>query len=234
MKRSVRTLLAVVMGIALLTFTFSCASTSSQSKGATAEAQKLGFLGDYAQYLQPGPEGGAKMRWLKPGVNFGKYNKVMLDSVIFFFADSSGYKGIDPQALKELADGCDQQVVNVLKGTYPLVGEPGPDVVRIRFAITDLEQSRPGLSAVTTVVPIGLGISIIKKGATGAWTGSGATGAELMAIDSMSGDVIAVAQDKKTAGFTERFSKWGSAEDAFKFWGERLKLFLDQAHGVKQ
>jgi len=234
MKTSVRTILAVVMGIALLTFTFSCASTSSQSKGATAEAQKLGFLGDYAQYLQPGPEGGAKMRWLKPGVNFGKYNKVMLDSVIFFFADSSGYKGIDPQALKELADGCDQQVVNVLKGTYPLVGEPGPDVVRIRFAITDLEQSRPGLSAVTTVVPIGLGISIIKKGATGAWTGSGATGAELMAIDSMSGDVIAVAQDKKTAGFTERFSKWGSAEDAFKFWGERLKLFLDQAHGVKQ
>jgi hypothetical protein len=90
------------------------------------------------------------------------------------------------------------------------------------------------LSAVTTVVPIGLGISLIKKGATGAWTGSGATGAELMAIDSMSGDVIAVAQDKKTAGFTERFSKWGSAEDAFKFWGERLKLFLDQAHGVKQ
>ena len=234
MKTSVRTILAVVMGIALLTFTFSCASTSSQSKGATAEVQKLGFLGDYAQYLQPGPEGGAKMRWLKPGVNFGKYNKVMLDSVIFFFADSSGYKGIDPQALKELADGCDQQVVNVLKGTYPLVGEPGPDVVRIRFAITDLEQSRPGLSAVTTVVPIGLGISIIKKGATGAWTGSGATGAELMAIDSMSGDVIAVAQDKKTAGFTERFSKWGSAEDAFKFWGERLKLFLDQAHGVKQ
>ena len=234
MKTSVRTILAVVMGIVLLTFTFSCASTSSQSKGATAEAQKLGFLGDYAQYLQPGPEGGAKMRWLKPGVNFGKYNKVMLDSVIFFFADSSGYKGIDPQALKELADGCDQQVVNVLKGTYPLVGEPGPDVVRIRFAITDLEQSRPVLSAVTTVVPIGLGISIIKKGATGAWTGSGATGAELMAIDSMSGDVIAVAQDKKTAGFTERFSKWGSADDAFKFWGERLKLFLDQAHGVKQ
>jgi Protein of unknown function (DUF3313) len=226
--------LAVVMGIALLTFTFSCASTSAPSKGAAAEAQKVGFLGDYAKNLQPGPEGGAKMRWLKPGVDFAKYNKVMLDSVIFFFADQSEYKGIDPQAMKELADACDLQVVNALKGTYPIVAEPGPDVVRIRFAITDLEQSRPVLSAVTTIVPIGLGISLIKKGATGAWTGSGATGAEVMAIDSMSGDVIAVAQDKKTAGFTERFSKWGSAEDAFKFWGERLKLFLDQAHGVKQ
>jgi len=226
--------LALVMGIALVTFTISCASTGSQSKGAVAEAQKVGFLGDYAKNLQPGPEGGAKMRWLKPGVDFGKYNKVMLDSVVFFLADQSEYKGIDPQAMKELADSCDQQVVNVLKGTYPIVAEPGPDVVRIRFAITDLEQSRPVLSAITTVVPIGLGISLIKKGATGAWTGSGATGAELMAIDSMSGDVIAVAQDKRTAGFGERFSKWGSAEDAFKFWGERLKLFLDQAHGLKQ
>ena len=234
MKTAVRTLLVVAMGIALVTFTISCASTGSQAKGAAAAPQTEGFLNGYYKDLQPGPEGGAKMRWLKPGVDFGKYNKVMLDSVIFFFADQSEYKGIDPQAMKELADACDQQVIDVLKGTYPLVAEPGPDVVRIRFAITDLEQSRPVLSAVTTVVPIGLGISIIKKGATGSWTGSGATGAELMAIDSMSGDVIAVAQDKKTAGFTERFSKWGSAEDAFKFWGERIKLFLDQAHGMKQ
>jgi hypothetical protein len=55
-----------------------------------------------------------------------------------------------------------------------------------------------------------------------------------MALDSMTNDVIAVAQDEKSAGFTERFSKWGSAQDAFKFWGERIKLFMDEAHGVKQ
>jgi hypothetical protein len=234
MKTSVRTILAVVMGIALLTFTISCASTESQSKGTLVKAENVGFLGDYAKYLQPGPEGGANMRWLKPGVDFGKYNKIMLDSVVFFLAEDSEYKGIDPQAMKELADACDQQIVNALKGSYPVVAEPGPDVARIRFAITNLEQSRPVLSAVTTVVPIGLAISIVKKGATGSWTGSGATGAEMMAIDSMTGDVIAVAQDKRTAGFGERFTKWGSAEDAFKFWGERIKLFMDQAHGVKQ
>jgi hypothetical protein len=36
------------------------------------------------------------------------------------------------------------------------------------------------------------------------------------------------------AGFTDRFSKYGSAEEAFKFWAGRMKVFLDQAHGVKQ
>ena len=108
------------------------------------------------------------------------------------------------------------------------MASPGPDVVRIRFAITELKQSRPAVSAVTSVVPIGLGISLVKKGATGSWSGSGATGAELMAIDSTTNQLIAVAKDDRTAGFTERFSKWGSAEEAFKFWEERLKLFLDQ------
>ncbi len=233
MKTSVRNVMAVVMGIVLVSFVISCASTGTQSKGAETAPQTEGFLDGYYKDLQPGPEGGAKMRWLKPGVDFGQYNKIMLDSVIFYFADDSENKGIDAQDMKELADACNLEVVNVLKVAYPIVAEPGPDVLRLRFAITDLKQSRPVLSAVTSVVPIGLGISLVKKGATGSWSGSGATSVELMAMDSMTNDVIAVAQDDKSAGFTERFSKWGSTEDAFKFWAERIKQFIDKAHGMK-
>jgi Protein of unknown function (DUF3313) len=234
MKTSVRNLMIAVMGIAMVSLVISCASTGTQTKNAETAAQTEGFLDGYYKDLQPGPEGGAKMRWLKPGVDFGKYSKIMLDSVIFYFADDSENKGIDANDMKELADACDKQIVDVLKDSYPIVAEPGPDVLRLRFAITDLKQSRPVLSAITSVVPIGLGISLVKKGASGSWSGSGATTAELMALDSMTNDVIAVAQDEKSAGFTERFSKWGSTEDAFKFWGERIKLFLDQAHGMKQ
>ncbi len=234
MKTSKRNLVTMVVGIALVSFVISCASTGSQSKKPAAEPQTKGFLDGYYKDLQPGPEGGAKMRWLKPGVDFSKYNKIMLDSVFFYFAEDSESKRIDAEAMKKLADACNLQVVDVLKGTYPIVADPGPDVLRLRFAITDLKQSRPVLSAITSVVPIGLGISILKKGATGSWSGSGATSAELMALDSMTNDVIAVAQDDKTAGFTERFSKWGSTEEAFKYWGERLKLFLDNAHGKKE
>jgi hypothetical protein len=234
MKKSVRNVMAVVMAIVLVSFVISCASTGSQSQKAATAPPAQGFLDGYYKDLQPGPKGGAKMRWLKPGVDFGQYNKIMLDSVVFYFADDSENKGIDAQDMKELADGCNLEVVNVLKGTYPIVAAPGPDVLRLRFAITDLKQSRPVLSAVTSVVPVGLGISLVKKGATGSWAGSGATSVELMALDSMTNDVIAVAQDDKSAGFTERFTKWGSTEDAFKFWAERIKQFIDKAHGMKQ
>ena len=55
-----------------------------------------------------------------------------------------------------------------------------------------------------------------------------------MMIDPVNDEVIGVAVDEQVAGFTDRFSKYGSAEEAFKFWAGRMKVFLDQAHGVKQ
>ena len=226
MKRAVTVGMALVMLFVFATFITSCASTESASKRSGP-----GFLGNYVQKLEPGPKGGAKMRWLKPGVDFSKYKKVILEHVVFFLDDTSQYKGIDTAEMNELAQKCDLALVNALKDGYPIVTEPGPDVVRIRMAITDLKQSNPtlsGISTVTMVTPIGLGVNLIKKGATGTWTGSGATASELMALDSMSGEVIAVAQDNKSAGFTKRYGKFDSVEEAFKFWGERLRKFLDE------
>ena len=135
--------------------------------------------------------------------------------------------------MKELADECNKQLFDALNDSYPLVAQPAPDVIRLRIAITDLKQSRPGLSAVTTVIPVGLAISAVKKGAGGSWTGSGATKAEFMAIDSMTNDVIAVAQDERKAEFDQRFTKWGSTEEAFGYWAERIKFILDQTRAPR-
>jgi len=201
--------------------------------GAFAEDPKYsGFLGDPTVYsqLKPGPEGGAKMRWLKPGVDFSKYDKLMIDSVIFFFGPDSD-NGIDPKEMNELADACNQEIVNALKDKYPIVGEPGPGVARFRFAITNFKASRPGISAVTSVMPIGLGISLLKKGATGGWTGGGKVGVEVMVLDAQTNDVIAMGVDDRQAAFEDRFSKAGVAKEAFKFWAERIVKFLDEAKG---
>ena len=220
-------LIGVMVSVLLLT---SCASMNGSQMSAQQQ-NETGFLKGYYDRLQPGPEGGAKLRWIKPNVDFARYNYVMLDSVEYFFAKDSEYKGINADELKSLADQFNKALVDTLKDSYPIVTEPGVDVIRIRFAITDLKQSYPGLSAITTVVPVGLGISIIKKGATGSWTGSGATSAEMMALDSMTNDVLAAAEDERSASFGERFTKWGSAEEAFKYWAERVKLYLDKVHG---
>jgi hypothetical protein len=195
---------------------------------ATTAPPKTDFLGEYSKKLTPGPEGGAKMRWLKPGVDFAKYKRFMVDYVVFALADDSESKIINGDEMKKLGDACTLEIINALKDKYPIVSEPAPDVARFRFAIVDLKQSHPALSAVTSVIPIGLGISLLKKGATDSWTGSGATTCQLMVLDSATNEVIAAGEDEYKAAFTERFSKWGSTEDAFKYWGKRVREVIDE------
>jgi hypothetical protein len=220
--KMMRKVIAVVIGFALLA-----------SAGFAAEPKYSGFLGDLYKNLQPGPEGAAKMRWMKPGVMFGKYDKFMVDSVIFFLADDSAYKGIDPNEMKELADSFNEAMVAAFKDKYPIVVEPGPDVARIRVAITGVKASKPVVSGVSSIMPIGLAFSLVKKGATGSWSGSGATSAELEILDTTTNEPIAAAVDDQSAAFGDRFSKWGSAKEAFKYWAEHIVAFIDNTRAMK-
>jgi hypothetical protein len=195
---------------------------------------KINFLGEYYKKLEPGPEGGAKLRWVKPGVDFNQYKKFMIDYVYFALAPDSEFKGINGDEMKTLADASTKAIIDALKDKYPIVSEPGPDVIRFRFAIVDLKQSRPGLAAATTVIPVGLGISLIKRGATDSWSGSGSTTCQFVVQDSMTNEIIGVAEDEYKAGFTERFTKWGSAEEAFKFWGKKMRQIADNGLDSKK
>lgn len=190
--------------------------------------RKTEFLGEYYKNLEPGPKGGAKLRWIKPGADFSKYKRFMVDYVLFALADDSESKIINGDEMKKLGDASTLAIIDALKDKYPIVAEPGPDVLRFRFAIVDLKQSNPAKSAVTSVLPVGLGISLIKKGATDSWSGSGSTTCQFMVLDSTTNEVIVVAEDDYKAGFTERFSKWGSAEEAFKYWGKRIRKIMDE------
>jgi hypothetical protein len=223
MKTAVKLSMVVVIGVTLML----CAGCASAPK-------ETGFLNGYYKDLQPGPKDGVKQRWLKPGVDFAKYNKFMVHSVVFYYADDSEDKGIDAEQMQELTDAFNLEIVNALKDKYPIVSDPGPDVARLRIALTNVKKSKPVVSAVTSVVPVGLAVSVVKKGTAGSWTGSGATSAEFMALDSVSSEVIAVAADEQTAGFTERFSRLGSAKEAFKFWAERIRKFMDESRAGKE
>jgi putative nucleotidyltransferase with HDIG domain len=199
---------------------------------AKAPTERLQCLSDNQTeiVLTPGSSGGARMRWIKPGIDFAKYHRLLFDRVIFFFAADSEYKGMDPQELKELADLFHRQFKNALGKKYPIVKTPGPDVARIRFAITDLKQNRPVLSG---ILPSGFGLTNLKKGLMTSWAGSGATSMELMVLDSMTNTPILSAMDDQKTGLKEKFAKWGSAEDAFRYWAYRISLFLDQARDEK-
>jgi len=198
--------------------------------GKMAVKEHSGFLGDYSK-LQAGPEGGIDQRYIKEGVDFKKYNKIMLDQVRFYFKNDAADKGIDADEMKELSDTFNRAVIDALGSAYPLVAKPGPNVMRIRVAITDMELPNRAINAVSTVLPVGLAISTVKSGMTGKGTGCGEISMEFEVLDSSTNEVLAEGVDRRSGGKIDSMSKFGTADEAFKFWAQRLRTWLDGVHG---
>ena len=94
---------------------------------ATTAPSKSGFLGDYYKNLAPAPGGAvAKMRWVKPGVNFTKYKKVMVDYVVFALADDSESKAISGEEMKEPGGATTRALVNAIKKKIRSYLNPDP------------------------------------------------------------------------------------------------------------
>jgi len=214
----------VSIALISLCLTIGCAGQKLEVK------EHSGFLGDYSK-LQPGPEGGIDQRYIKEGVNFKQYNKIMLDQVRFYFKNDAADKGIDADAMKELSDTFNRAMIDALGSAYPLVAKSGSNVMRIRVAITDIELPNRGINAISTVLPVGLAISTVKSGVTGKGTGCGEISMEFQVLDSKTNDVLAEGVDRRSGGKLDSMSKFGTAEEAFKFWAQRLRTWLDGVHG---
>jgi len=189
-----------------------------------------GFLGDYSQ-LKPGAKGGVAEVYMKEGVDFKKYNKIMVDQVVFYFKKDAENQAIDPDQMKELADKYDRAVIDALGNAYPLVSESGPDVMRVRVAITDLQLPNRAINVVSSISPATIGIGLIKKGITGKSPGVGEISMEFELLDSQSNERLAAGVDRRAGGKIDSMSKLGNAEDSFKFWAQRLRTRLDEFHG---
>jgi hypothetical protein len=51
---------------------------------------------------------------------------------------------------------------------------------------------------------------------------------EVMVLDSLSNEIVFLAVDQRQAEFESRFTKWGSANDAFKLWSAKMVEFIDR------
>jgi hypothetical protein len=54
----------------------------------------------------------------------------MIDRIKVFLKEDAKYKGIDPAELKALVDYFHEAIKKAVSEAYPVVREPGPDVLR--------------------------------------------------------------------------------------------------------
>lgn len=219
MKKSSYGILCVLISAVLLA---GCAASGMKS------VKQSGFLGDYSQ-LRPGGDDRAALLYIKPGATLKPYNKLMFERILVLLSDNADYQAIDPTILKELTDYYQNALIEAVRSGYEIVDQPGPDVLRVRIAITDIKPSKPVANALSTINPVGLAVAGATKAVSDDNLGTGEAGTEFELLDSTTGERLAAAVDRRQGGKAVFRGKWDDTKNAFDFWAKRFRQRLDEA-----
>lgn len=215
-------LLVLVTGLALA----GCAA------GGMKDVKESGFLNDYSQ-LKPGGKDQAALVYIKPNFNFKPYDKIMFDRVEVVLSDQAESKVIDPALLKEMTDYYQKALLDAVKGGYQVVDQPGPDVLRVRTAITEVKPSKPVADTMSTILPIGWVVAGATKVASDDNMGTGEASSEMEVLDSKTGERLAAAVDRRQGGKSVFRGKWDDTKDALEYWAKRFRQRLDEMRGIQ-
>ncbi len=226
-------------------------ATVVSSAATQANVPRIGFLSDYAA-LKPAPGGGGLLCWRTPGVDWKRYDAVLIERILVSLPPAGANKTIDPTDLKTLVDYFHAALVKDLRPTEKIVDVAGPGVLRIRIALTSLVPTNAADSLVGTAVPYGFVAEIGSGAAVGRPAGStpylGETGIEVQFRDGGTGNVIAECADTEIGrkyaasldsgvanaaqtwvnGYMDSFTSWSYAQDAFDKWAAFLAARLAQ------
>jgi hypothetical protein len=183
------------------------------------KAAYSGFLGDYSK-LRPSPEVEDALYFQNPGKSLKDYDKFMIDPVLVHFAPNAKGTVLDPAKLKKLTDYAYDEAAKALSERYAVVNAPGPGVLRLRAALTDIKKTKPAMNIhpATKLSGIGLGGASMEAEALDSQTGERV----FAVVDTRQGNRLAIG-----AGL----SQLGHAEQVIKHWIERFVSRVDKAHG---
>jgi hypothetical protein len=214
---------AVCFASALLTLGLTACSTTKQ----TRSVEPSGFLTNYEQ-LREGKGEESLLLYMNPSASWSQYNKIMLDPIEVWYGGDHKMDKVPKDELQGLVDYLNLAIRNQLAGDYTFVTEPGPDVLRLRVAITDAKKSRVVADVVSTIVPQVRTLSGLKRLTTGTHAFVGRAAVEAEILDSASGERLWAGVDERAGGKSVRgmFSRWNDVEEACNYWAERLKTRL--------
>ena len=170
--------------------------------------------------LTPGTSGQPGLRYLAPNVQWSGYTKVMISPVTGWGGETQKIPAPDAQALTNYLHNA---LVQAFAAKYPVVDEPGPGVVRFQTALTDAEAATPVLRTVSMAVPQARVLGTLKYAATGTYPFVGSAQGEMLITDSVTGQILAAAVDRRVGGGSIETAaqwQWGDAENAMNKWAQ--------------
>ena len=187
--------------------------------GCSGEAGRTGFLQDYSK-LQPHPAVDGRFHYINQNIDATRYSKFIVDPVAINLSEKGQERNIDVNDLNSLARYFGDRIAAELRKGYQVVSTPGPDVMRVRASISEIDKT-------TRILNIHPGTKI-----TGA--GLGGAGAEMELVDSVTGELIAAAIDNQKGSRLDMvggLQKFGHAQAVIENWAKDLKTWVNQVHG---
>ena len=154
----------------------------------------------------------------------------MLDKVEIFVSPTSEYHGVSPDVLKGMSDRFAGSFKKALQPAYQLVDKPGPDVLRIRPALSGINLVRPNFN-MPNLIPV----VFIARTAVGAnQTMNVALTGELEVRapdDSVVAQSMAIGTGDASVHPGQEIT-WRQLEQITDRWGRDLRRRLDETRGV--
>jgi len=158
--------------------------------------------------------------YVQPGVDFSRYSRLLPVPLEIYFVE--GQTAPESDDLARIRQIFRTAFLAEIGDDFPIVQEPGADVLGVRASLVDLE-----LSSGTGDLPVGSPASDI--------VASGKLSFFMELTDSTTGEVLARAGDQEKTDSTissvaaER--DWGRVETAAQHWARLFRNFLDENLG---
>ncbi len=199
------------------------------------DIQYSDFLSDYTQ-LQRTSDEYMHYMYLPPGAEsrMANYTAVMIDQPEFFAAPDSAYKGMKPKDMMDVADTFRAAVTEVLAETYFIVDQPGPNVLLLRPALTNLQLKKPRRKLLG-YTPVGLvagGVRSRRSDITNKVDLQGLT-IEMEVLDSNTEEQLAAVVEIRS-GTEEAPASWEELDALLALYSQRLGCRLDNARVAEE
>ncbi|WP_255556256.1 DUF3313 domain-containing protein [Methylococcus sp. Mc7] len=206
--------------LAAVAVSFLCGCSATKQ---AREVERSGFLGSYSS-LRKGNGDEPLLMYADPAADCRKYTKVMIDPVTLWAKPGDSWlQKLEPKdrdMLRKLGTDTVQDVMN--KARFEVVTQPGPDVMRVRMALTEADKANVLLKEGAVLAPYVTAPAALYSETTGQALFTGDAAFELELLDSRTGQRLYAAADKRVGKLDVRdFHEWDDVKEAFKSWGER-------------
>ncbi len=217
-----------VVGLVVL-FGLSCTSAPKEKP-----LDFSGFLGNYSGF-RPSPDESGSWSYEKPGLDLAPYRTLTIDPLVVWNNPHPKEGGLNAMDLWQLQLTFKDRIVKALGEGYTVVERPGPNILRLRAALTDAIGSKPhsNLDTPGPIVPLAGDLLVIATEtlvSTNFIVGHASLEAEL--LDSQTSERLVGYIEKRESSKTyvsDNPHNLGPIVEIFDYWAKKLRQRLDRA-----